>query len=62
MYGLFYPETRERATQKNYETKQDAVDSFLGKVDWLRIKPQALEDIAAFMNELTGEILVVREI
>jgi len=58
-YGMFYPETGMRVNAKCYTSLQEAIARMLDR-GWSRIQSPA--DLAAFMNERTGVIFVIREI
>lgn len=64
MFGFFYPENGERfSASLSFGSAQEATAYFRDKRStWQEIKPGSERDKAAFLNPLTGDIVVVREI
>jgi hypothetical protein len=62
MYGYFYPENNERfLSSMGFATAEDAIFWFRDRrPTWQRIGPIGKDDLAAFMNPLLGDIVVVR--
>ena len=64
MYGYFYPENNQRFLQSmEFETVRAAIDWFQDKRPmWGPLQPQRVGDEMAFLNSLTGDIVVVRKL
>lgn len=64
MYGFFYPENNERfLASLSFNSVEEAVAYFKDKrAMWDAIQPQNPADAAAFMNPLSGAIVVVRKL
>lgn len=60
MYSFFYPETNKRAFGEygSIETAKAAPHKAL----WQEINAPAEQDLAAFLNTVTGEIVVLRKL
>ena len=63
MYTFFYPENGERFDKSlDFETVEGAIFYWEEKKPlWGKVKPKG-EDQAAFINTVTGEIIVVRKV
>jgi len=62
MYAFFYPETGKRARATTYESAQDAKAIYRNAPSWDEVLSTGDKDLTAFMNSVTGDILVLREI
>ncbi len=60
-YGIYYPENMQRMSPVNYETAEKAIARMIAKPGWLQIRSYG-EQAAAFMNAITGGIVVIMEI
>lgn len=61
MYDFFYPETNKRAGLGGpYASIDDTKATLL--ISWMEIDAPAEQDLAAFLNEKTGDIIVLREV
>jgi hypothetical protein len=64
MYGYFYPENNQRFLQSmEFPTAQGAILWFRDRRSmWHSMAPQSAGDEAAFLNPMTGDIVVVRKL
>jgi len=62
-YAYFYPENNNRVSHHSYATKEEAIAYYPALSQWWsQIEVQAPSDIAAFVNAVTGVIVVLRKI
>ncbi len=63
MYKIVYPETEEEVVPMQFDRSQEAAAYWKNShgTMWISIDPQHPRDIAAFMQSVTGEIVVVRK-
>lgn len=64
MFGYFYPENGERFLESmSFASAEEAITWFRDKRSmWQEIRPAGERDMAAFINPVRGDIVVVREI
>ena len=62
MYKIVYPENGQEVVSIEFIWMKDATDYWRNKYGtlWVEIKPQHPDDIIAFMQPITGEVVVVR--
>ena len=62
MYRIVYPETEEEVVPMQFDRSQEAAAYWKNSHStmWIAVKPQHPRDKAAFMQIVTGQIVVVR--
>ncbi len=60
MYGFFYPETNKRSGLGEWSTIDEAKSVLLSS--WSEIDAPAEQDLAAFLNMKSGDIIVLRKL